>query len=102
MTVEQERFEAKRAKDAEMTAAAERVDEITETVHPPVEESPELAPPIAVERSEQVYELPFTVRGTTAQLKALKAFLNNNGYDVRNGDGLKIKCSLTPTNTAPP
>ncbi len=87
MTMEQERLEAKRAKDSEKTAAAERVEEIAETLQPPVEETSELAPPIAAERSEQVYELTFTVRGTMAQLKALKAFLNNNGYDVRNGDG---------------
>ena len=70
-----------------MAAAAERVEEVAEAVQPPVEETSELAPPIAAEQSERVYELTFTVRGTMVQLKALKAFLNDNGYDVWNGDG---------------
>ena len=87
MAAEQERLEIKRAKDAEMAAAAERVEEVAEAVQPPVEETSELAPPIAAEQSERVYELTFTVRGTMVQLKALKAFLNDNGYDVWNGDG---------------
>lgn len=87
MAAEQERLEAKRAKDLEMAAAADYVEKIAEEMQQPVEEMPELAPPAPIEDSEKVYELSFTVRGTMVQLKALKAFLNDNGYDVRNGDG---------------
>lgn len=63
----------------EAKARAEQTEEqkITAT---PISEP--LAPPI-VEESEPVLTTKFTVRGTRAQLKALKEFLDNGGYEYR-------------------
>ena len=80
MTEEQARIDLRRVKEDERAAAVERIDEImTEIQAPTVMDIPEN------EASEPVYELSFVVRGTLGQLKALKAFLTDNGYDVRNG-----------------
>lgn len=88
MAVEQARLEAKRVRDEERAAAVEKVEEAAAEMQAPTAETiPETEPTMPVESPEEEYELSFTVRGTMAQLKALKAFLNDNGYDVRNGGG---------------
>lgn len=84
MAAEQERLEAKRIKDTEQAAIIEQVEEAAAELQAPIAEAvPETEQ--TAEQAEQMYELSFTVRGTMAQLKALKAFLSENGYDVRNG-----------------
>ena len=77
-------IEAEKAKEAERQAkaeaeqkAAEKVDTVVETLTPPTTE-PILAPPV---EEEKILTLKFTVRGTITQLKAIKEFLNNGGYD---------------------
>lgn len=85
---EQARLEAKRVRDEERAAAVEKVEEAAAEMQVPTAETiPETEPTMPVESPEDVYELSFIVRGTMAQLKALKAFLGENGYDVRNGGG---------------
>lgn len=73
-------IEEARAREAERVAreqaakqAVEKVEEVVEILAPPVVETP------AVE--EKTFTLTFKVKGTKAQLKALKEFLNNGGYD---------------------
>ena len=68
-------IEAEKARSAEQQAkaeaeqkAVEKVEAVAETLAPPTEE-------------EKVLTLKFTVRGTLPQLKALKEFLNNGGYE---------------------
>jgi hypothetical protein len=56
-------------------AAAEAAAKV-EAVAPPTVEP--IAPPV---EEEKVYTLKFTVKATMPQLKALKEFLNNGGYD---------------------
>lgn len=67
--------ERKAREQAEAEAAA-KVEEVVEAVAPPTVEP--IAPPV---EEEKTYTLKFTVRGTMQQLKALKEFLNNGGYD---------------------
>lgn len=67
--------EAKAREQAEAEAAA-KVEEVVEAVAPPTVEP--IAPPV---EEEKTYTLKFTVRGTMPQLKALKEFLKNGGYD---------------------
>lgn len=76
-------IEAEKAKEAERQARAEaeqkaieKVDTVVETLTPPTAEP--ITPPI---EEEKILTLKFTVRGTLPQLKALKEFLNNGGYD---------------------
>lgn len=84
MAAEQERLEAKRIKDTEQAAIIEQVEEAAAELQAPIAEAvPETEQ--TAEQAEQMYELSFTVKGTLVQLKALKAFLSENGYDVRNG-----------------
>lgn len=86
MAEEQARLEAKRVRDEERAAVIKKVEETAaEMQAPTIEEAPETEAETPVESPEDVYELSFIVRGTLAQLKALKTFLNNNGYEVRNG-----------------
>lgn len=74
-------IEAEKAKEAERQAraeaeqkAAEKVDTVVETLTPPTA----IEPPT---EEEKILTLKFTVKGTLPQLKALKEFLNNGGYD---------------------
>ena len=60
--------EEQKAKAEAEQKAVEKVETVIETLTPPVEE-------------EKILTLKFTVRGTMPQLKALKEFLNNGGYD---------------------
>lgn len=76
-------IEAEKAKEAERQAkaeaeqkAAEKVETVVETLTPPTVEP--IAPPV---EEEKILTLKFTVRGTLPQLKAVKEFLNNGGYD---------------------
>lgn len=86
MAKEQAQLEAKRVRDVERAAAIKKVEEAAAEMQAPTAEFiPETEPTMPVESPEDVYELSFIVRGTMAQLKALKAFLSDNGYDVRNG-----------------
>ncbi len=72
-------FERAKAKEEERKAREQAEAEATakvEAVAPPTVEP--IAPPV---EEEKTYTLKFTVRGTMPQLKALKEFLNNGGYD---------------------
>ena len=64
----QAREAERRAREEAAKAAAEKVEKVVESIAPPVEE-------------EKILTLKFTVKGTRSQLKALKEFLNNEGYD---------------------
>lgn len=66
---------AEEERKAREQAAAEAAAKV-EAVAPPTVEP--IAPPV---EEEKTYTLKFTVRGTMPQLKALKEFLNNGGYD---------------------
>lgn len=68
-------IEEAKAREAEAQAraeaeqkAVEKVEAVVETIAPPVEE-------------EEILTLKFTVRGTRTQLRALKDYLERNGYD---------------------
>ena len=71
-------------------AVVEQRASVVEAVDKAVDETAEFAPPkteIAPEApaeepaGEKIYSTEFTVRGTIAQLRALKEYLNNGGYD---------------------
>ena len=64
---EEERKEAEQAKQE----AAAKVEAVSEKLAPPVVKQPE------------ILSVHFTVRGTRAQLKALKDFLNKGGYNYK-------------------
>ena len=65
------REEERRAKaDTEQKA----IEQVAEALTPPT-----VVPP--TEREEQIFTLSFKVKGTRTQLRALKEFLNNGGYD---------------------
>ena len=70
------REEERKAREQAEAEAAAKVEEVVEAVAPPTVEP--IAPPV---EEEKTYTLKFTVRGTMPQLKALKEFLNNGGYD---------------------
>ena len=70
------REEERKAREQAEAEAAAKVEEVVEAVVPPTVEP--IAPPV---EEEKTYTLKFTVRGTMPQLKALKEFLNNGGYD---------------------
>ena len=81
---EQRRREAAQAV-VEKTAAVvkavdEVVDESTEFAPPTAENTPE-APQAEGTSEEKIYSTEFLVKGTMAQLKALKEFLINGGYE---------------------
>ena len=72
-------IEAAKAAEEERKAREQAAAEAAakgEAVAPPTVEP--IAPPV---EEEKTYTLKFTVRGTMPQLKALKEFLNNGGYD---------------------
>ncbi len=73
---EKEKEAERQAKAEAEKKAAEKVDTVIETLIPPTAEP--VAPPI---EEEKILTLKFTVKGTLTQLKALKEFLNNGGYD---------------------
>nr|DAO16243.1 MAG TPA: Protein of unknown function (DUF1351) [Caudoviricetes sp.] len=68
--------EERKAREQAAAEATAKVEEVVEAVAPPTVEP--IAPPV---EEEKTYTLKFTVRGTMPQLKALKEFLNNGGYD---------------------
>ena len=70
------REEERKAREQAEAEAAAKVESVVEAVAPPTVEP--IAPPV---EEEKTYTLRFTVRGTMPQLKALKEFLNNGGYD---------------------
>lgn len=70
------REEERKAREQAEAEAAAKVESVVESVVPPTVEP--IAPPV---EKEKTYTLKFTVRGTMPQLKALKEFLNNGGYD---------------------
>nr|DAH50236.1 MAG TPA: Protein of unknown function (DUF1351) [Caudoviricetes sp.] len=70
------REEERKAREQAEAEAAAKVESVVEAVAPPTVEP--IAPPV---EEEKTYTLKFTVRGTMSQLKALKEFLNNGGYD---------------------
>lgn len=70
------REEERKAREQAKAEAVAKVEEVVEAVAPPTVEP--IAPPV---EEEKTYTLKFTVRGTMPQLKALKEFLNNGGYD---------------------
>lgn len=70
------REEERKAREQAEAEAAAKVESVVEAVAPPTVEP--IAPPV---EEEKTYTLKFTVRGTMPQLKALKEFLNNGGYD---------------------
>lgn len=71
--VREEERKAREQAEAEATA---KVESVVEAVAPPTVEP--IAPPV---EEEKTYTTKFVVRGTMPQLKALKEFLNNGGYD---------------------
>lgn len=86
MAEEQARLDERRARTEEQEIIINRVEEAeAEAQAAIVEAAHEMVFSTPVQAAEQVYELSFIVRGTLAQLRALKAFLSDNGYDVRNG-----------------
>lgn len=70
------REEERKAREQAEAEAAANVESVVESVVPPTVEP--IAPPV---EENKTYTLKFTVRGTMPQLKALKEFLNNGGYD---------------------
>lgn len=71
------REEERKAREEAAKAAAEKVEMVVET----------LTPPTAIEEpivEEPVFTVKFTVRGTKAQLRAVKEFLVNNKYEFFN------------------
>lgn len=70
------REEERKAREQAEAEATAKVESVVEAVAPPTVEP--IAPPV---EEEKTYTLKFTVRGTMPQLKALKEFLNNGGYD---------------------
>lgn len=68
--------EERKAREQAEAEAAAKVESVVEAVAPPTVEP--IAPPV---EEEKTYTTKFIVRGTMPQLKALKEFLNNGGYD---------------------
>lgn len=62
---------------------AEFIDDITnaEAIAKVNEALEAFAPPVVIDGDEDIYEVSFTVRGTIAQLKALREFLVNEGLE---------------------
>ena len=76
------REQLQKQREAEAEAAAEKIAAapVTPLPVPTVEMVAE--PPVQSE-DEPILELTFTVRGTRDKLRALKAYMLDNGYDVR-------------------
>lgn len=73
--IEEAKAEAEKRKAQEKAAekAVEKVENVVEALAPPTVETPT--------EEEPILTLAFKVKGTRTQLKALKEFLNNGGYD---------------------
>ena len=71
------REEERKAREEAAKAAAEKVETVVETLTPPTA----IDAPIV---EEPVFTVKFTVRGTKAQLRAVKEFLVNNKYEFFN------------------
>ena len=76
-------IEEAKAREAERQAkfeaeqkAAEKVEMVVETLTPPTVVTP-------AETKEEIYTLQFTVKGTKAQLRAVKEFLEKGGYEYK-------------------
>ena len=71
---EKKREEERRAREQARKEAATKVDTVVETLTPPT--------PLDVPTEEEpIIAVKFTVRGTKAKLKALKEYMNREGYD---------------------
>lgn len=70
------REEERKAREQAVAEAAAKVENVVETLTPPTVDP--IVPPV---EEEKIYTLKFTVKGTMTQLKAIKEFLNNGGYD---------------------
>lgn len=70
------REEERKAREQAEAEAAAKVESVVEAVAPPTVEP--IAPPV---EEEQILTVQFTVKGTRTQLRALKEFLNKEGYD---------------------
>lgn len=68
--------EERKAQQEAAQKAAEKVETVVEELTPPTVEP--IAPPV---EEEEVFTVNFTVKGTRTQIRALKEFLNNGGYD---------------------
>ena len=87
--IEEERRRREEAEAAQkaMQTAQERVDEALqaetppEALTPPETVEPAPAPAEAPQEAAKVYSMTFTVRGTLDQLRAVKRFLVDGGYD---------------------
>ena len=80
--VRREQLQKQREAEAEAAAMIEKIAAapVTPLPVPTVEMVAE--PPVQSE-DEPILELTFTVRGTRDKLRALKAYMLDNGYDVR-------------------
>lgn len=68
--------EERKAREEAARKAAEKVETVVETLTPPAVEP--IAPPV---EEEEILTLRFTVKGTRTKLRALKEYLERNGYD---------------------
>ncbi len=93
---ERARAEERRAAEEARKAAVAKVDKAVEEAAPQPAETPQdaFAPPVEEDapatetantapaaETETIYEATFTVRGNLAQIRALKKFLEDGGYD---------------------
>lgn len=70
------REEERKAQQEAAQKAAEKVETVVEELTPPTVE------PIALPvEEEKIFTVNFTVKGTRTQIKTIKEFLNNGGYD---------------------
>ncbi len=82
--VRRELIQKQREAAAENAAKVEEIAAQNIPIVEDTEEAAEFEAPSAVEPdNEDILELTFTVRGSRARLKELKAYLIDNGYDVR-------------------
>ena len=80
--VRREQQQKQREAEAEATAMVEKIA-ATPVTPLPVPTVEFVAEPSAPQEDEPILELTFTVRGTRDRLRALKAYMLDNGYDVR-------------------
>lgn len=80
--VRREQQQKQREAEAEATAMVEKIA-ATPVMPLPVPTVEFVAEPSAPQEDEPILELTFTVRGTRDRLRALKAYMLDNGYDVR-------------------
>lgn len=69
------REEERKAQQEAAKKAAEKVETVVEELTPPTVEP--IAPPV----EEEIFPVKFTVRGTRKQIREIKEFLINGGYD---------------------